>query len=87
MPTYTLDRIVDRKIAVLLLKEDESIEIMLSVNELPLNAKEGDLLELAFTENAQIAKINILKKDTEAALKRATSLLEKIKKKNNPTNL
>ncbi|WP_368505283.1 DUF3006 domain-containing protein [Alkalihalophilus sp. As8PL] len=87
MPIYTLDRIVDGKIAVLLLREEESIETTLSIDELPSKAKEGDLLKLTFTKNEQVANVNILKKDTDAAIKKATSLLEKIKKKNHPTNL
>lgn len=68
----TLDRI-EEHLAVLLLKEDESIEIHLPVFLLPQECKEGDILSISILRDTQ---------ETEAAEKRVSTLLEKLKTKN-----
>nr|WP_035425975.1 DUF3006 domain-containing protein [Halalkalibacterium ligniniphilum] len=79
---YTLDRIVDGQVAVFLLRDDESIQKDIPIEQLPSNVKEGDILEIQFNVDGSIKKANVLKKETDAAIDKANSLLEKLKKKN-----
>ncbi|WP_017728784.1 DUF3006 domain-containing protein [Halalkalibacterium ligniniphilum] len=82
MAKYTLDRIVDGQVAVFLLRDDESIQKDIPIEQLPSNVKEGDILEIQFNVDGSIKKANVLKKETDAAIDKANSLLEKLKKKN-----
>ncbi|WP_017728471.1 DUF3006 domain-containing protein [Halalkalibacterium ligniniphilum] len=82
MDKYTLDRFVDGQTAVLLLRDNESVQKDVSIKQLPSNVKEGDILEIQFNVDGSIKKANVLKKETDAAIDKAKSLLEKLKKKN-----
>lgn len=68
----TLDRI-EGNIAVLLLRDEESIKIDIPLFLLPPGSKEGDIL------NISIARDPL---ETEAAKERVSSLLDKLKNKN-----
>ena len=68
----TLDRI-EENIAVLLVRDEESVRINIPLCLLPPESREGDILEIAITRNVQ---------ETEDAKERVSSLLEKLKKKN-----
>ena len=68
----TLDRI-EENIAVLLVRDEESVRINIPICLLPPESREGDILEIAITRNVQ---------ETEDAKERVSSLLEKLKKKN-----
>jgi len=81
MPLYTLDEIIDNQTAVLLLREDETQKTMLSVDQLPTSAKEGNILELTFNEIGKLETATIKREETEEALKKATSLLNKLRNK------
>lgn len=82
MATYTLDRITDG-MGVLLLRTDENVKKNIPIEFLPLDVKEGDILDITFIDNEKIDKIVILKKETNDALDTASSLLEKLKNKKN----
>ncbi|WP_292387617.1 DUF3006 domain-containing protein [Methanosarcina sp. UBA5] len=68
----TLDRIED-DIAVLLVRDEEKIKINIPVFLLPLESKEGDILDITIARNVQ---------ETEDAKERVSNLLEKLKNKN-----
>lgn len=67
----SLDR-VEGNIAVLLVRDEESIKIDIPTSLLPAGSKEGDILD-----------INIVKdeKESEDAKERVSSLLDKLKNK------
>jgi hypothetical protein len=68
----TLDRIEDG-CAVLLVRNDESIEFHMPACLLPEDCVEGDILDISITRDTE---------STEAARKRVSNLIEKLKKKN-----
>jgi hypothetical protein len=68
----TLDRI-EENIAVLLVSDEEKIKINIPIILLPSGSKEGDILDIAITRDVQ---------GTDAAKKRVSALLEKLKNKN-----
>jgi hypothetical protein len=68
----TLDRI-EEGIAVLLVRDEETIKINIPLLLLPSGSKEGDILSIAITRDVQ---------ETEAAKERVSSLLEKLKRNN-----
>lgn len=77
---YTLDRYEDG-FAVLLLKEDESVEKLVPEELLNATAKEGDVLVVSFDENAKIKNFTILEQETKELRERVSSLIEKLKSK------
>lgn len=68
----TLDRI-EGSTAVLLLRDNESIKIDLPLFLLPLESKEGDILNISIDRDVQ---------ETETSKERVSALLEKLKNKN-----
>jgi hypothetical protein len=68
----TLDRI-EGSTAVLLLRDNESIKIDLPLFLLPLESKEGDILNISIDRDVQ---------ETETSKERVSTLLEKLKNKN-----
>lgn len=68
----TLDRI-EEDVAVLLVRDEESVKINIPLFLLPLGSKEGDILDIAIVKDVQ---------ETEDAKERVSSLLEKLQKKN-----
>ncbi|MGE8081452.1 DUF3006 domain-containing protein [Peribacillus loiseleuriae] len=79
---YVIDRFED-DFAILLLKENESIQIDVSKDQLPETIKEGDILELQLSAENEIINVRLLKEETNSAKKRAEDLLQKILNKNN----
>ncbi|MCM3576472.1 DUF3006 domain-containing protein [Mesobacillus subterraneus] len=77
---YTLDRF-EKEMAVLLFRDDETKEILLSRESLPSNAAEGDILFVEFTQNGSVQRINLLEEETEAARQKVENLLYKLKRK------
>jgi hypothetical protein len=71
----TLDRI-EGNIAVLLLRDKESIKIDIPFFLLPPESREGDILNISIVRDAQ---------ETEAAKERVSFLLDKLKNKNKET--
>ena len=68
----TLDRIED-DIAVLLVRDEESVKINIPLFLLPAGSTEGDILDITIDRDAQ---------ETEDAKERVSNLLEKLKGKN-----
>ncbi|MBT2661644.1 DUF3006 domain-containing protein [Bacillus sp. ISL-45] len=77
---YTLDRF-EKDMAVLLFRDDETKEVLLSKESLPSNAAEGDLLFVKFNEDGSVQHVKLLEEETEAARKKVEDLLNKLKKK------
>lgn len=67
----TLDRI-ENKIAVLLVRPEETTKISIPLSLLPEGSKEGDILNIDITKDMQ---------ETEQAKERVSSLLDKLKNK------
>ncbi len=82
MKNYTVDRIEDKKIAVLLLRENESIERHVDINLLPVQIREGDIIAASFYDDGSVNEIKVLKNDTASAKQTAEDLLKKILDKN-----
>ena len=77
---YTVDEINDKKIAVLLDREDETIKIDIPLKDIPVKVKEGDIVNLGFKDN----KIVFAEVDTEATKKakeEAQAMLDDLKSK------
>lgn len=68
----TLDRI-EEGTAVLLVRDEELLKINIPLFLLPLESREGDILDITITKDTQ---------ETENAKERVSSLLEKLKNKN-----
>ena len=68
----TLDRI-EGSIAVLLLRDEESIKIDIPFLLLPPESREGDILDISIARDTQ---------ETEASKERVSALLDKLKNKN-----
>lgn len=67
----TLDRIED-DVAVLIIRDEESVKINIPLSLLPPESREGDILDITIARNLQ---------ETENAKERVSSLLEKLKNK------
>ncbi|WP_321419942.1 DUF3006 domain-containing protein [uncultured Methanomethylovorans sp.] len=67
----TLDRI-ENKIAVLLVRPEETTKISIPLSLLPEGSKEGDILNIDITKDMQ---------ETEQAKEKVSSLLDKLKNK------
>jgi hypothetical protein len=78
---YTLDRF-EGDLAVLLLRENEEIEFNVPVIQLPVSSQKGDILEIQFDDIGDIEAVKFLKVETEAAKRKAKSLLSKLLEKN-----
>lgn len=76
---YTVDRF-EGNLAVLLLSENESIEVVKKRSELPEGTSEGDVLHLEF-DSDKLISAEILKEETHCARKAAQNLLNKLKNK------
>lgn len=77
---YTLDRF-EKEMAVLLFREDETREVLISKESLPSNASEGHILLVEFNEDDSVQEVKLLEDETEAARQKVEDLLNKLKKK------
>ncbi|WP_370571937.1 DUF3006 domain-containing protein [Methanomethylovorans sp.] len=68
----TLDRI-ENKIAVLLVRPEESTKISMPLSLLPESTKEGDILDIDITKDVQ---------ETKQAKARVSARIDKLKNKN-----
>ena len=78
---YTLDRF-EKEIAVLLFRDDETKELLISKESLPLNAEEGDIVFIEFNEEGSVQRIELLEEETEAARQKVEDLLSKLRGSN-----
>jgi len=67
----TIDRI-EGTVAVLISREDESVQVDIPVSLLPPGCREGDILTIRIEQDIQA---------TEAAQERVSGLIEKLKKR------
>ena len=77
---YTLDRF-EKDMAVLLFRDDETREVLISKESLPSNAVEGDILFIGFNEDGSVQQVKLLEEETQAARQKAEDLLNKLKRK------
>ncbi|BAI62200.1 hypothetical protein MCP_2128 [Methanocella paludicola SANAE] len=73
----TIDRFEDGW-AVLLLREDESVEFELPACMLPCGCREGDILDIVISRDVEA---------TREATERVSGLIEKLKKKNKSSSI
>ena len=77
---YTVDEIIDKKIAVLLDKEDESIKIDIPLKDMPVKVKEGDIVNIELKDNKIIfAEVDI--EATKKAKEEVQAILDDLKSK------
>lgn len=77
---YTLDRF-EGDLAVLLLRDDESIEKVIPMSKLGKKFHEGDILLVTFEENEKVLGVQFLEKETIEYRQKAKELLSKLKSK------
>ncbi|CAM3889055.1 hypothetical protein GCM10009865_22250 [Aeromicrobium ponti] len=77
---YTIDRF-EGDLAVLLLRDDETIVKVISNEELGNLYNEGDILEITFDKYDRVESVYYLKDETEYARWKALELLKKLKNK------
>jgi hypothetical protein len=77
---YVLDRFEGDK-AVLLFRDDETIEVIRAKSELPEEAAEGDILLIEFKANGSVAHASLLREESDKAREKAKLLLEKLKRR------
>jgi Protein of unknown function (DUF3006). len=77
---YTVDEINDKRTAVLVVREDESIKIDIPLKDIPVKVKEGDIVNLEFKDNKVIfAEVDI--EATKKAREAAQAILDDLKSK------
>jgi hypothetical protein len=77
---YTIDRF-EGHLAVLLLREDETIEKVIPKEQLGSSSREGDILEISFDESGGVKQVDYLREETVIAREKARDLLNKLKDK------
>jgi hypothetical protein len=78
---YTLDRF-EGDLAVLLLREDESIEVDIPKARLSGMLNKGDIIDIRFHPDGTIEKAILLKEETEKAKMEVNKVLREILQKN-----
>lgn len=79
---FTIDRI-EKNLAVLLLREDEAVQIDVSLSKLPEDIEEGTIIELELDMKGKVVSSKSLVQETNQARNNAQELLNKIVGKNN----
>lgn len=74
---YTVDRF-EGGMAVLLQRDDETIEKVVPKEALGPRIAEGDILHVTFNDNGEVIKSEFLKEETEEARQRSARLLKKL---------
>ena len=76
---YTVDEIIDKKYAVLLDREDESIKVDILLKDIPAKVREGDIVNIEFEGDKIIsAEVDIVA--TKKAREEVQNLLDELKK-------
>ncbi|KKB34579.1 DUF3006 domain-containing protein [Bacillus thermotolerans] len=76
---YTLDR-YEENVGVLLLKGDESQELLVDRDKLA-GAKEGDILLVETDGSNEVLKVTVLEEETKVTKEKIEGLLEMLKNK------
>jgi len=77
---YTIDRIEDKKIAVLLDSENESLKLEIPIKDIPVKVKEGYIINMDFDGN-KIIHAEVDKEATEKARREVQKILDDLKNK------
>ena len=77
---YTVDRIVDKKIAVLLDRKNELKKLEITLKDIPVKVKEGDIVNLEF-DNGKIIFTEVDIEATKKARKEVQEILGDLKSK------
>ncbi len=77
---YTVDRIVDKKIAVLLDRKNELKKLEITLKDIPVKVKEGDIVNLEF-DNGKIIFAEVDIEATKKARKEVQEILGDLKSK------
>jgi hypothetical protein len=77
---FTIDEIIDKKIAVLLDREDETNKLNIPLNSIPVKVKEGDIIEIEF-ENDVIINATVDNEATRKELEEMQKMLDELKNK------
>jgi len=77
---YTVDEINDKKIAVLLDREDESKKLDIPLKDMPIKVKEGDIVNIEF-ENNKIVFAEVDIEATKKAREEVQAILDDLKSK------
>lgn len=77
---YTVDEIIDNKYAVLLNREEETKKLDISLSDLPIKVREGDIIKLEFKDN-KIISAEVDTKETEEEREKTKKLIDKLKKR------
>ncbi|MEK4083785.1 DUF3006 family protein [Psychrobacillus sp. FSL K6-1415] len=75
---YTLDSL-DADFGTFLLREDESVQLLIPKNLINVHLHEGDIVEIIKTNENY--KITLLQCETEEAMAKVSSLLEQLRNK------
>lgn len=82
MSKYTIDRF-EGDFAVLLDRDNEEKQTLVLKEQLPLNIREGDILNVLWQDNTEkIEKVTVLQEETKSAKEKAEELLQKLLDKN-----
>ena len=77
---YTVDEIVDKKTAVLLDRSNESKKLDVSLTDIPVKVKEGDIINIEFKDNKIIsAEVDI--EATKKVRQEVEKILDDLKEK------
>ena len=77
---YTVDEIVNKRYAVLLDRENESNKIDVTLEDIPVRVKEGDIVNIEF-EGTKIIFAEVDFEATKKAREEVQKLLEELKSK------
>lgn len=75
---YTLDSL-DTDFGTFLLREDETVQLLIPKNLINVHLHEGDIVEIIKTKENY--KITLLQDETECASKKVSGLLDKLRNK------
>lgn len=77
---YTVDEIVNKRYAVLLDREDETNKIDITLEDIPVRVKEGDIVDIEF-EGGKIIFAEVDVEATKKAREEVQKLLDELKSK------
>ena len=78
---YTLERF-DDGFAVLLLRDDETVEKLVPLKEIEGLANEGDIIIAKFHEDGSLKHVKVLKEETEESKRKIEEIYNRILNKN-----
>jgi hypothetical protein len=80
MKKYIVEAAEGKK-AVLLPRNDESERVIVPADQLPVEIKDGDIIEAEISDEGEVMEYNLLTGETKEAFERNQALLDRIRKK------